>query len=73
MNNTITLTSTGASAWAPSRMRSSTHTAAACKAPTAQHQGTAMPFAGYAAVLSVAEKALRTDDTKVPDPRGRWR
>ena len=70
MNNTITLISTGASAWAPSRMPSSTHLAAASKAPNALRQGTTAPFAGYAPVLSVAEKALRTGDAKVPDPRG---
>jgi hypothetical protein len=57
--------STGTSAWAPLTM-----------SPKRTHQGSGLPFAGYASVAmvaTVAPTALRTADATVPDPRGRTR
>lgn len=59
MESNTNLISTGTPAWAPLAV-----------APIPMHQGTGLPFAGYA---SVAPKAARTADVKVPDPRGRKR
>ena len=66
MELNTTNTSTGISAWAGIGMSVS---------PMAQHQGSGLPFAGYAptADLSVVPTAVRTADAKVPDPRGRKR
>ena len=62
MEIAITKTRTGTSAWVGFGMCS----------PKAQHQGSGLPFAGYAA-LAVVPTAARTADAKVPDPRGRQR
>ena len=70
MENCTNLISTGTSAWAP---LGTTPMRAIGTAPNAQHQGSGLPFAGYAAVAAVAPTALRTADDKVPDPRGRKR
>lgn len=62
--------STGTSAWAPLGMSASP---AMSIAPKSQHQGSGLPFAGYAQDLAVVPTAVRTADAKVPDPRGRQR
>lgn len=65
METTIDKTSTGTAAWAPLGM-----------SPKAQHQGSGLPFAGYAAAnadLAVVMTKVRTADATVPDPRGRQR
>lgn len=66
MENAQKLISTGTSAWAHLGMRASV-------SPKAQHQGSGLPFAGYAPVAAVAPTALRTADVPVPDPQGRTR
>ncbi|MCU1622775.1 MAG: hypothetical protein JWL79_1620 [Frankiales bacterium] len=62
MDNNKNRISTGTSAWAPLTM-----------SPKRTHQGSGLPFAGYASVVTVAPAALRTADAMVPDPRGRTR
>ncbi|MDX6216084.1 MAG: hypothetical protein QOG99_1668 [Frankiales bacterium] len=65
MDNNSNRISTGTSAWAPLTM-----------SPKRTHQGSGLPFAGYASVATMAPAAptaLRTADAKVPDPRGRTR
>ena len=70
MENAITVISTGTDAWAPLGMSALPTFGSA---PKAQHQGSGLPFAGYAQDLAVAPTAVRTADAKVPDPRGRQR
>lgn len=66
-------TSTGISAWAGLGVRSTSMPAAplGSTAPKPQHQGSGLPFAGYATTdLAVLSTVVRTADAKVPDPRG---